>query len=218
VWRWLGRTPYGPTADLQERLRRDVLEERGPETLLLCEHDPVITLGRSARDEHVLVSESELARRGVALHRTSRGGDATYHGPGQLVGYPILRLRGGVVGHVTAMAAGVAAALAEVGITASFRREAPGLWVDLGGAPAKICAFGVNVHRRVAIHGFALNVTTELDAFDLIVPCGIRDARVTSIGALVRAPPLEAFAARVAEMLGRAYGVRFDRGASNAEE
>jgi lipoyl(octanoyl) transferase len=196
-----------------------VLEGRGPETLLLCEHDPVITLGRSAHDEHVLVSETELARRGVALHRTSRGGDATYHGPGQLVGYPIMRLRGGVVGHVTAMADGLAAALAELGITASFRREAPGLWVDLGGgAPAKICAFGVNVHRRVAIHGFALNVTTELDAFDLIVPCGIRDARVTSIAALVPAPPLEAFAARAAEMLGRAYGVRFDRGAANTEE
>jgi lipoyl(octanoyl) transferase len=196
---------------LQEEIRRRVLEGRGPETLLLCEHHPVVTMGRSARAEHVLVPRAELERRGIELHAASRGGDATYHGPGQLVGYPILRLRGGIVGHLEAMASGLAAVLAELGIAAVWRRDAPGLWVEQPGGQAKICAFGVNVHRRVAIHGFALNVTTELDAFGVIVPCGIRDARVTSIASLAQAPPIASLAARAAEMLGGAYGVRFAR-------
>ena len=215
IWRWLGRVPFGPTVALQERLREDVLAGRGPETLILCEHDPVVTLGRSARPANVLAPPAELARRGIAVHAASRGGDVTYHGPGQLVGYPILELRGGVVGHLEAMASGLAELLAELGIAARWRRDAPGLWVDHAGpagAPAKICAFGVHVRRRVAIHGFALNVTTDLSAFGLIVPCGLSGAAVTSVAALggeSNAPMLAALATRAADMLGRAYGVRF---------
>jgi lipoyl(octanoyl) transferase len=177
----------------------------------------VITLGRSADAAHVLAPAAELARRGVTVSAASRGGDVTYHGPGQLVGYPILELGRGVVAHLEAMAAGLAALLAELGIAARWRRDVPGLWVDgagPGGAPAKICAFGVHVRRRVAIHGFALNVTTDLDAFGLIVPCGLRDAAVTSIGALgggSGVPALAELAGRAARMLGRAYGVRFVR-------
>jgi lipoyl(octanoyl) transferase len=212
TWRWLGRVPFAATVLEQERLRRDVQSGDGPETLLLCEHDPVITLGRSARRANVLASGAELARLGIAVHDASRGGDVTYHGPGQLVGYPILRLRGGIVDHLTAMARGLSALLASFGIAASWRRDAPGLWV--AGAddprPAKICAFGVHVQRRVAIHGFALNVTTALDAFDLIVPCGLPDVRATSIEALTGATPsLSWLAARAADALGDAYGVRF---------
>jgi len=190
---------------------------RGPETLLLCEHDPVITLGRSAEAANVLAPAAQLARLGVAVHAASRGGDVTYHGPGQLVGYPILQLRRGVVAHLEGMAAGLAALLAEMGIVSRWRRDAPGLWVDgagAGGAPAKICAFGVHVRRRVAIHGFALNVATDLDAFRLIVPCGLSGASVTSIAALRAGTPTPAvamLAERAAEMLGRAYGVRFAR-------
>lgn len=214
AWRWLGRVPFAETAELQERLREDVLAGRAPETLLLCEHDPVITLGRSARAEHVLASAAELARRGVTLHQASRGGDVTYHGPGQLVGYPILRLRGGLVPHLEAMARGLAALLAPFGIAAAWRRDAPGLWIDRGEAnrPAKICAFGVHVRHRVTIHGFALNVTTALDAFSLIVPCGLPDVDVTSIAALAPdAPALDALAPRAAAALGDAFGVRFAR-------
>jgi lipoyl(octanoyl) transferase len=210
--------PFEPTVALQERLRDDLLGGRGPETLLLCEHEPVITLGRSALAANVLASAAELARLGVAVHTASRGGDVTYHGPGQLVGYPILELRRGVVGHLEAMAAGLAALLAEMGIAARWRRDAPGLWVDgagAGGVPAKICAFGVHVRRRVAIHGFALNVTTNLDAFGLIVPCGLSGTAVTSIAALGgdagATPVLATLAARAADVLGRAYGVRFVR-------
>jgi lipoyl(octanoyl) transferase len=210
-WIWLGRVPFGPTVELQERIREDVIAGRRPETLLLCEHEPVVTLGRSANAGNVLASADELARRGVAVHAASRGGDVTYHGPGQLVGYPILRLRHGLVAHIEAMARGLAALLAELGVEARWRRDVPGLWVDHDGeAPAKICAFGVHVRHRVTMHGFALNVTTALDAFDLIVPCGLRDARVTSLVALTgAAPPLDELAPRAAAALGDAFGASF---------
>jgi lipoyl(octanoyl) transferase len=215
TWRWLGRVGFAETVELQERLRRDVIAGHAPETLLFCEHDPVITLGRSARAANVLASADELARRGVAVHDASRGGDVTYHGPGQLVGYPIVRLRGGLVAHLEAMARGLAALLAELGITAAWRREVPGLWTNDGerSRPAKICAFGVHVRHRVTIHGFALNVTTALDAFDLIVPCGLRDAEVTSIAALARdAPTVEALAPRAAAAIADALGLRLGNG------
>jgi lipoyl(octanoyl) transferase len=211
-WRWLGRVPFPDTVALQERLREDVVAGRAPETLLLCEHDPVVTLGRSARREHVLASAGELARRGVAVHAASRGGDVTYHGPGQLVGYPVVRLRAGVVAHVEAMARGLAAVLATLGIAAAWRRDAPGLWIDRTEANPlrKICAFGVHVQRRVAIHGFALNVTTALDAFSLIVPCGLAGVSVTSISAeRGEAPTLDALAPRVARALGEAFDLNF---------
>jgi lipoyl(octanoyl) transferase len=217
VWRWLGRgVSFADTAREQERLREAVLRGDRPETLLLCEHQPVVTLGRSAKPAHVLVSAEELARRGVSVHVASRGGDVTYHGPGQLVGYPIVRLRGGVVGHVTAMARAIAGVLAELGIDARWRRETPGLWVGAAyGEPArKICAFGVHVHRRVAIHGFALNVAGPLDGFDLIVPCGLPTARTTSIAASIGAnrsvPPLHVLASRIAGALGRELDVAFE--------
>ena len=215
VWRWLGRAPFAATARLQEALRAQVLAGAGPETLLLCEHDPVVTLGRSANPAHVLRPRVELARRGVDVHPVSRGGDVTYHGPGQLVGYPIVRLRAGVVGHLTAMARAIAGVLGELGIDASWRRDTPGLWVGGAGGEggAKICAFGVHVHRRVAIHGFALNVAGALAGFDLIVPCGLAASRTTSIAAELPAgrspPPLHLLAARVAGALGRELGVPF---------
>jgi lipoyl(octanoyl) transferase len=223
VWRWLGRVPFADAAREQERLRAELLRGAIPETLLLCEHDPVVTLGRSADPAHVLATRAELARRGVTLVAASRGGDVTYHGPGQLVGYPIVRLRGGVIGHVTAMARAVVSLLAELGIDARWRRDAPGVWIGDNsrerGADsergAKICAFGVHVHRRVAIHGFALNVAPRVqgEGFDLIVPCGLRGARTTSIGAELGAgriaPPLHVLASRIAGALGRELGVSF---------
>jgi lipoyl(octanoyl) transferase len=214
-WRWLGRVPFSETAALQERIREGVLAGREPETLLLCEHDPVITLGRSADAANVLASADELARRGVAVHAASRGGDVTYHGPGQLVGYPIVRLRSGVVAHVEAMARGLARLLEPMGIAAAWRRDVPGLWIDRGepNRPAKICAFGVHVRQRISIHGFALNVTTALDAFSLIVPCGLSQVDVTSIAAeRGDAPELASLAPLAAAQLGEAFGVTFVRG------
>jgi lipoyl(octanoyl) transferase len=219
VTRWLGRVGFDETAALQERLRAEVLAGRGPETLLLLEHDPVITLGRSADAAHVLCPEGELRRRGIAVARASRGGDVTYHGPGQLVGYPIVRLRRGVLHHVQAMAAAVAGVLATMGIDARFRREAPGLWVapPSGGASnrdggySKICAIGVHVHRRVAIHGFALNLDPDLSAFDLIVPCGLAGTTVTSVRALAgHSPTPAALATKLSTALAAALASEID--------
>jgi len=189
----------------------------------------LITLGRSAEPGHVLAAEPELARRGISLHRASRGGDVTYHGPGQLVGYPVVRLDRGVVGHVRAMADGLIEVLAGLGIAASWRREVPGLWVQTPGGEAKtegktegkteakICSFGVNVHRRVAVHGFALNVAVDLDAFGLIVPCGLPGVTMTSIDRLVggsaSTDPLtpQRLAGAVAAAFGRSFRRDFER-------
>jgi lipoyl(octanoyl) transferase len=230
VWRWLGRVPFAETVRQQELARAHVLQGDGPETLLLCEHHPVVTMGRSANRANVLASPADLARRGVDLHAASRGGDVTYHGPGQLVGYPIVRLRTGVVEHVTAMARAIASVLRELAIDARWRRETPGLWVDdntgrasggreRGGGGrerggGKICAFGVHVHRRVTMHGFALNVADALDGFDLIVPCGLQASRTTSIAAALpegrSIPPMHVLASRVAAALGRELGTTFE--------
>lgn len=169
----------------------------------------------------MLVGADELARRGVTLHRASRGGDVTYHGPGQLVGYPVVRLRRGVRAHVEAMAAALAEVLLDLGVTARYRSDAPGLWVGAGASEGekKICAFGINVHRRVAVHGFALNLDPALDAFSLIVPCGLAGSAVTSLrdAAGQAAPTPEALAPRVAAALGRHLGIDFAHARARGE-
>lgn len=172
--------------------------------MLLCEHDPVVTVGRNADLRHLLAAPEELERRGISLRRASRGGDVTYHGPGQLVGYPVFRLRPGLVGHMEKMAAAIVKVLAALGISSRWRRDRPGVWI----AEDKVCAFGVHVHRRVAIHGFALNATTPAESFAPIVPCGLHDTGVTSIArARGQAPPLEALAAATARAFQETFGV-----------
>ena len=201
-WAWLGRVSYGPALALQERVRADVAEGRARETLLLLEHDPVITLGRRAESGHVLASVDTLGRAGIAVLTTSRGGDVTYHGPGQLVGYPIFRLPRGIKAHVAAMAGGIVAVLADLGIAAEWRSAQPGVWVG----DDKICAVGMHVRRRVAMHGFALNVSVDLASFRHIVPCGLPHAGVTSIARLRgAAPALPALAARLASAFARSF-------------
>jgi lipoyl(octanoyl) transferase len=213
-WSWLGRVGWAATARLQEQLRSDLLQGSGRETVLLCEHDPVITLGRRAQPGHLLLAADELRRRGVEIARASRGGEVTYHGPGQLVAYPVIRVRRGVVAHVEAMARGVIALLAELGIEAHWRRETPGVWVN----GAKLCAFGIHVRHRVAIHGLALNVHTDLRAFEAIVPCGLPGVAVTSIERIARREPgvgetsglrdsPSALAPRLARHLARAFAL-----------
>jgi lipoyl(octanoyl) transferase len=194
--------PFAAAAALQEKVREEVLSGERGDTLLLCEHDPVITLGRSARPEHVLLPPEALARQGIEVQRASRGGDVTYHGPGQLVGYPIFRLRRGLVRHMEDMAAAIVSVLEGLGIAGQWRRDLPGVWVG----SEKICAFGVHVRHRVAIHGFALNVSTALDAFATIVPCGLRSGGVTSIARLRgSAPPLADLAVSVASAFAIAF-------------
>jgi lipoate-protein ligase B len=177
----LGRRPYAEIEALQEELRARVLGgEDAAEALILVEHEPVITLGRRAGAEELRVPSAVLAARGLTVHRSSRGGAATYHGPGQLVAYPVMKLPGGVVAHVSSLAGAVIALARTLGIHATFDRARPGVWVGA----RKLACIGVHVHRRVAIHGLALNVTREsVDGFEAIVPCAMPEVRMTSLEA-----------------------------------
>lgn len=186
----LNRVRYQDALELQLRILERVQGMAGQDAaLLLLEHEPVITLGRSARESHLRVTPGELARRGIELHRTNRGGDITWHGPGQVVGYPILRLpeTGRDVHRFLRSLEGVIiAALARFGIRGHRVPGYTGVWVD----NAKIAAIGVAFRRWTSHHGFALNVAPDLGAFGLIVPCGIADRPVTSMEELLgNAPP-----------------------------
>lgn len=183
----LGTLAYRPAWELQERAHAEVVEG-GPERLLLVEHPPVITFGRrGVVERNLLASREQLARAGVEVVESDRGGDVTYHGLGQLVVYPIVRLADhhlSVSGYVHTLESAVIAALAdEWGIASFADRDAVGVWVNVGGGvPSKICAIGVRIRRGVSMHGLALNVTTDLSHFSLIVPCGLaRQRSVTSL-------------------------------------
>ena len=203
-WAWLGRAPYAEVLGLQERLRDGLIRGDDCETLLLVEHPKVITLGRNANPANVLTSPQTLEQADIPVLRVSRGGDVTFHGPGQLIGYPVFRLPSGVRAHVVAMGMAIVAVLAELGISALWRDSHPGVW--LGGE--KICAVGVHVRRGVAIHGFALNVTVDLHGYSAIVPCGLREFGVTSIAKVLgSAPSMDEMAARTARAFERAFGI-----------
>jgi lipoate-protein ligase B len=183
----LGSVPYEEALELQRLAHRKIVEGRSagsysPFRLLLLEHDPpVITLSkRPAAGEHLLASTEQLAKAGVQLCNTDRGGDITYHGPGQLVGYPIcdlndLSLR--IHGYMRFLEECIINVLAKFDIKGERDTCATGVWVD----GSKICAMGVRVSKWVSMHGFALNVTTNLEHFDLIVPCGLAGRSVTSM-------------------------------------
>ncbi|MFI5309323.1 MAG: lipoyl(octanoyl) transferase LipB [Polyangiales bacterium] len=188
--RRLGRIGYARALALQESLLEARARGEVEDSLLLLEHDPVITLGRGAKPEHVLASRELLAAQGVELFETGRGGDVTYHGPGQLVGYPIIDLspdRRDVRKYVAGLEEVMIRVAAGLGLTATRISGLNGAWIE----DRKLGAVGVRIRRWVTMHGFALNVSTALDAFDLIVPCGIPDKRVTSLEReLGRAPTM----------------------------
>lgn len=212
---WLGRIGYDEAHVLQEKLLRARVAKEIGDTILLLEHDAVITLGRSAKTENILVGDAERAARGVAIADTGRGGDVTFHGPGQLVAYPILDLhpdRLDVRRYVRDLAEVMIRLAAAHGITAGFipnDSKLVGVWVDEatptvwdedrvkeaaigvpnGCRPGKIGAIGVRLSRWCTMHGFAFNVSTNLDDFRLIVPCGIRELDPTSLERLGVAPP-----------------------------
>lgn len=185
--RRIGRIGYRDAWALQRELVAERAAGRIPDTLLLLEHPPVITLGRSGSEDHLLGSAGELSARGVELVPTDRGGDITFHGPGQAVGYAVVDLgrRGrDLHRYLRDLESVPILALAEFGIRAGRAVGLTGVWVDR----AKVAAIGIRVSRWIAHHGFALNVDTDLSYFDLIVPCGIRDRRVTSMAALAGGP------------------------------
>jgi len=180
----LGRRPYSPVLELQKAAVEGVREGRLPDTLFLVEHEPVYTLGRNGSEQNGLMSRQERDARGIGLVRTGRGGQVTYHGPGQLVGYPILNLaRADAVpsAYVSRLEQVLMDVLAHYGIRTRTDRVNRGVWVG----DEKIAAIGVRITRRVTMHGFALNVTTDLSPYDGIIPCGIRDKGVTSIHRLL---------------------------------
>ena len=185
---WLGRVPYREAWDLQRALAAARADDRIGDQLLLLEHPAVLTLGRHADESHVLAPADELARRGIEVLRVERGGEVTYHGPGQLVAYPILALaeRGLLLRPlVRALEGAMADTCAALGVAAAGRRDGhPGCWVDPDGLqPRKIGALGVRVERGVTYHGIALNVNPDLRDFELIDPCGMPGVPSTSIAA-----------------------------------
>ena len=172
---WLGRVDYLDGWRLQDAGATRV-RAGDDERLLLLEHDPVYTIGRRGTIDHLLADPAELHRAGASVYRVDRGGDITYHGPGQLVGYPIVRLgeTPDLVSYVRAIEGALVDALSSYGVSGRTERGKTGVWVDLpdSGVPAKIAAIGVRVSRGVTTHGFALNERTDLAAFDRMIPCG----------------------------------------------
>jgi lipoyl(octanoyl) transferase len=191
----LGRIAYGEAAALQQRLVAARKTGAAPDLLLFCEHPHVITLGRNGKREHLRVSEDLLRQQRVEFHHSNRGGDITYHGPGQIVGYPVLDLNGirrDVVWYVRQLEQSMIEATSSFGIRAFRVPGRTGVWVegnaggDAGSArEEKLAAIGVHLSRWVTSHGFAYNVCTDLRFFDLITPCGIAGCRATSLEKLL---------------------------------
>ena len=180
-----GLVPYQEAWDVQRALLARIVAEDAPETLLLLEHPHTYTLGRRGGREHLLATPEELAGRGAVVIESDRGGDITYHGPGQIVGYPLLNLRrrtgGDVHRYLRALEEVLIGVLAAYGLTGEREPEHTGVWC--GGA--KVAAIGVRISRGITMHGFALNVNTDLSYFNHIVPCGIHDRPVTSLEQLL---------------------------------
>ena len=190
----LGLMPYRQAWQVQQDNHTRVLAGE-TERILLVEHPPVITLGRRPDNmRHLLASSAQLAKLGVELVESDRGGDITFHGPGQIVAYPIIRLADhhlSISGYVHHLEKTVIAALAEISIEGHTDPAAVGVWVRHKNTTAKICAIGVRIRRGISLHGLALNVTTDLSWFDLIVPCGIADRRPISIQQVLGGTPVD---------------------------
>ncbi|HMD47687.1 MAG TPA: lipoyl(octanoyl) transferase LipB [Bryobacteraceae bacterium] len=216
----LGRVDYSIGLDIQKQLVEARHENRIGNTLLLLEHPPVLTLGRNSDRSNILASNEFLAYRGVEIHEINRGGDVTYHGPGQLVGYPILDLRSftlsetgprlGAVDYVRLLEEVLIRALGDFAVPTQRIAGRTGVWTIAGPSipEKKIAAIGVHISRGITSHGFALNVTTDLRDFDLIVPCGISDRTVTSLELEAdssAAPTMENAINSVARHFGRVF-------------
>jgi lipoyl(octanoyl) transferase len=226
--RWLGRAAYEPVHAMQHELLDARVRGAVGDTVLFVEHEPVVTLGRGAHAENVVATPERLRELGVSVHETGRGGDVTYHGPGQLVAYPIFDLkpdRCDVRRYVRDLARVMVGLASDFGVCAGENPKLIGAWVDLAaprapwpGAehaahPAKLGAIGVRLSRWVTMHGFAFNARTDLAHFGLIVPCGIREHPVASLASLgvPDVPPIEALARRAVPWFERMFDARCTR-------
>jgi lipoyl(octanoyl) transferase len=192
IFKDLGLIPYRTAWDDQEKLYAGLMgkklsgEKSFPGYLLFCEHTPVFTLGKSGSRENLLINEQLLAQKGIEFYQINRGGDITFHGPGQIVGYPILdleQLNLGIRTYIEKLEEAVISVLREYGITAGRLSGATGVWIDpdLPTAARKICAIGVKAGRHITMHGFAFNVNTDLSYYQYINPCGFVDKGITSM-------------------------------------
>jgi lipoate-protein ligase B len=203
---WLGRVPYRPTYELQRLVAELRAEGKMPDVLLLLEHEPVYTLGRRGTAGEILLDSHELGERGIEVVETDRGGRVTYHGPGQLVGYPILDLgpAADLVAYVRTLERALIGVADDFGVAAGTLEGHTGVWVG----DSKLAAIGVHVSRGITTHGFALNVSTDLGAFNGIIPCGIVDKGVTSLEALTGGDvELSEVVASAATRIGEALGM-----------
>lgn len=210
-WAYLGRVGYREGIEVQEAAREDLRAGTGPERLLLLEHPPVFTLGRNASPDEVIASGEWLAGRGIEVHETDRGGQATFHGPGQLVGYPIVDLkpdRRDVRRYVRDLQEVLVQTLADLSVNAEGRPSPEiGVWVG----ERKIASIGVHLSRWITTHGFALNVTTDLSLFGGIVACGMPEVEMTSIEDRTGdRPDLERVARLCAGHFGEVFGRRME--------
>ncbi len=217
VARWLGRRGYRSAHALQKRLVGERAEGLIGDQLLMLEHPAVLTLGRNSDPSHVRATEAELERRGIEVVRVERGGEVTYHGPGQLVAYPIIALheRGLLLRpFVRALEAALVETCAAHGVAAARRDGHPGCWCDPDGpAPRKIGALGLRVERGVSYHGIALNISVDLDDFELIDPCGMPGTISTSIARELgdgAAVPCIDGVAHAADVFARSFAVAID--------
>jgi lipoyl(octanoyl) transferase len=200
----MGRVPYAEAVALQGRIRAARQEEAIPDSLLLLEHDPVYTKGRRTERADLPMGDGWYRSQGIEVAETTRGGRVTYHGPGQLVGYPIMGI-GDVIAYVRTMEKAVIAALADEGVEAGVREGLTGIWVG----ERKIGSIGVHVARGVTMHGFAVNVDCDLQPFEWIVPCGIDGVRMTSLLAETgRTDGMSCFRKRMAWRFAEAFGLR----------
>lgn len=217
----LGLIGYAAAYALQKRVVAARKADAIGDVLLLCEHTPVITQGRNGKREHLLVSENVLRQRNVEFYETSRGGDITYHGPGQLVGYPILNLgaiRKDVVWYVRMLEEVMIRTTAEFGMEAYRVEGKTGIWVAVAsGVEEKLGAIGVHISRWVTSHGLAYNFSTDLRNFDLIVPCGIAGRKAASLEKLLgRAVNLKEVAPRISKHFGEVFGLEMQESSRDA--
>jgi lipoyl(octanoyl) transferase len=200
----LGRRPYAEAVGIQDRVRAARQSGAVPDSLLLLEHEPIYTKGRRTAGSDLPMGEDWYRSQGIEVTDTTRGGRVTYHGPGQLVGYPIMGI-GDVIAYVRTMERAVIAALADEGVEAQVREGLTGIWVG----ERKIGSIGVHVSRGVTMHGFAVNVDCDLQPFEWIVPCGIDGVRMTSLLAETgRTGSMRCFRKRMAWRFAEAFGLR----------
>jgi lipoate-protein ligase B len=201
----LGSQPYGPVLRLQEERLEARLRDEVPDALILVEHTPVFTMGRAANPANLLIPEEECRRRGIEVHRTGRGGDITYHGPGQLVAYPVIDLITmglGAADYVGRLESVIQAVLRDFGVESATDPKHRGVWIGTD----KIAAIGVRISRHVTMHGFALNVKVNLRHYEGIIPCGITGRGVTSLHRFVPDVAMDAVKERVVARFTEVFG------------